>query len=454
MQATGFLSCPGMSVKDRSLFSLSWPLVVTIALGIFQPMLDSWFLGRVSDEAAAGVGSLGALIMTMFMVLQALAQAGASIASQFLGAGRKSHARATQTLVMTGSVAMGVVMTLLIWPIKDLLVRMLGLEGVVAVHAGDFLGIFVLGMVFKALQVTLTSLIASHGRTKWNLGANALSLVINAILNYVFLEGMFGLPRMGVKGVACATVISWVAVDILLWIILRKDSGTHRHLTSLRRGISLVLPDWMRIGLPAAVEPVSYSVYQVVVTALIVRLGTLSMTARVYAGNFAMLAVIFSVGIGIGNQILVAHLVGAFEYRKANQRLRQSLVWGCGLAFGVAILVAVGGNFLLAIYTQNSEVIKLAGMCLWADAVLQPAKAANIVITNALRASGDSKFPAIVGTSMMWTLGLGGVVALGYGLHMGLLGIWLGMAFDEWTRAILNYRRWTSGAWKNKGVVH
>lgn len=442
-----------MSVKDRSLFSLSWPLVVTIALGIFQPLLDSWFLGRVSDQAAAGVGSLGAMLMTMFMILQALSQAGASIASQFLGGGKKSHARATQTLVIAGSGLLGLVMGLTAWPLCGTLIRILGLQGETAVHAQTFMEILCIGMVFKALQITFTNLIAGHGRTLWNLTANAMTLVINATLNYIFLEGLWGMPKLGVVGVAWATVFSWFAVDIMLWFVLRRDSGTHRQKTNLKRGLGLILPDWMRIGLPAAVEPVSFSVYQIAVTALVVRLGTIATTARVYGGNFAMLPVIFSVGIGVGNQILVAHLVGAFEYKKANQRLFQSLKWGCGLTFSLSVLVALLGPGLLSIYTQDAQVIALAATCLWVDALLQPAKAANIVLTNALRASGDSKFPAIVGTAMMWTLGLGGVALLGYGLKMGLIGLWLGMAFDEWSRAIVNYRRWLSGKWKGKGVV-
>jgi len=145
--------------------------------------------------------------------------------------------------------------------------------------------------------------------------------------------------------------------------------------------------------------------------------------------------------------------VGAFEYDKANQRLRQSLLWGCGLAGGLGVLVAILGSHLLRIYTSDPAVLSLAATCLWADAVLQPAKAANVILTNGLRASGDSKFPAIVGTSMMWTIGLGGVFFLGYGMHMGLVGLWIGMAFDEWARSIVNFRRWTSGAWKGKGVM-
>ena len=443
-----------MAVKDRSLFSLSWPLVATIAIGVMQPMLDSWFLARVSDEAAAGVGALGPLLMTIFMALQAMASAGASITSQFIGGGRRSHARATQSLVIVGGALLGLCFGLAVWPLRNILIaHLLGLKDMTAVYAGVFLGVLSLGMVFKALQITLTQLIAAKGRTTWNLGANALSLVINAILNYAFLEGLWGLPRMGVAGVGLATVISWVATVILLWIILEVDLGKKGSMLSLKRGVGVVLPDWLRIGLPAAVEPISFSVYLVAVTALVVHLGTASLTARVYGGNFAMLAVIFSVGVGSGNQILVAHLVGAHEYKKASRRLHQSLLWGCGLAAVVGVIVALFGKTLLGLYTKDAQVIALACTCLWVDAVLQPAKAANIVLTNAMRASGDSKFPAIVGTSMMWTIGLGTVFTLGIGLQWGLAGLWAGMAIDEWSRAVVNFRRWESGAWQGKGVV-
>ncbi len=442
-----------MSVKDRSLFSLSWSLVITIGLGIFQPMLDSWFLGRVSDEAAAGVGSLGPLIMTVLMIMQTMAQAGASIVSQFLGGKRKSHARATQSMVLAGTVIIGLALSGILWASAGFLIQSIGLQGATAHHAQVFLEIFAMGLVFRALLTAYTTLISGYGKTLWNLGGNALSLVINAILNYGFLEGAWGLPLMQVEGVAIATVSSWIAVDILFAIVLAKESGAQKIRTKLKRGVSLVFKDWMRIGLPSTVEPVSYSIYQVAITTLIVSLGTLSITSRVYAGNFAMLPIIFSVGIGVASQILIAHLVGAKDYQKADRRLWQSLAWASGLALSVSILVAISGKYLLNLYTQNNAVIAVASTCLWADAFLQPAKAANIILTNSMRAAGDSRFPAIVGTLMMWTLGIGVVWLLGIHMKFGIVGIWFGMALDEWIRAIVNIIRWNSKAWQNKGVT-
>ena len=190
-----------------------------------------------------------------------------------------------------------------------------------------------------------------------------------------------------------------------------------------------------------------------VLTAIVVKLGIVSMTARIFSSNFAMLAVILSVGLSSGNQILVAHLVGAHDFGKADRRLHQSLVAGGVSSLVVAIIVAFFGTELLSFYTTDPEILKLGRLCLWCDVAVQPFKSTNMTITSALRAAGDSKFPAIVGSSMMWTCGLGTALILCFGLHLGLVGIWLGMAADEFYRSIVNYIRWRSGKWQKHAVV-
>ena len=436
-----------MEVKDRSLISLSWPLILTFGIATVQPMMDSWFLAKTSENAAAGVGALMPLLGALFMAIQAFSQAGASIASQFLGAHKKRKASVTQTMVLTGSLLLGFSLTFIVLPLSETLVRLMGLSGETALFAEDFLNVVSFGFAFRALQTTLTALIATHGLTVWNLFGNVLTILSNALLNILFLNGYFGLPSLGVKGVALATLSSWLISSVILGLVLRYKVHYKTRTSDFSR-LRLILPNWIRIGLPAAAEPVSFQLFQVCITAMVVHFGTLAMTSRVFSANFAMLAVILSVGLGSGNQILVAHLVGAHDFTKADKRLHQSLCASVLGAFLVALLVAVSGEHLLSVYTQNEAILKLGKMCLWCDVFLQPFKAANVVLTNALRASGDSKFPAVVGTLMMWTLGLSSAILLGFYFELGLIGLWIGMALDEFYRSIVNYRRWKSGKWQ------
>lgn len=439
-------------VKDRGILSLSWPLIITFGIGVFQPMMDSWFLSRTSESAAAGVGALMPILGTIFMAIQAFSQAGSSIASQFMGANANSHARTTITMVILGSILLGFSMTLLVLPSSHWIVGAMGLSGDTAKFGVEFLQVVCFGFLFRASQTTLTALIATHGLTIWNLIGNAITIVFNILLNIVFLEGLFGIPQMHVKGVALATALSWAFSSLVLWLVLRYKIRHKTKMIEVKRSRA-ILGDWIRIGLPAAAEPVSFQLFQVFITAMTVHLGTLAVTAKVFSANFAMFAIILGVGLGNGNQILVAHLVGAHDYKKSNRRTFQSLFASSSAGFVVALIVALCGPHLMRLYTDNPDVIALGSACLWCDVILQPFKSANVILTGSLRAAGDSKFPAIVGSLMMWTLGAGTALFLAFVLDLGLIGLWLGMASDEFYRSCANLWRWKSGRWKAATVI-
>ena len=439
-------------VKDRGILSLSWPLIITYGIGVSQPIMDSWILSRTSESAAAGVGALMPILGTIFMAIQAFSQAGASIASQFMGANANSHARTTITMVILGSILLGFSMTLLVLPSSHWIVGAMGLSGDTAKFGVEFLQVVCFGFLFRASQTTLTALIATHGLTIWNLIGNAITIVFNILLNIVFLEGLFGIPQMHVKGVALATALSWAFSSLVLWLVLRYKIRHKTKMTEVKRSRA-ILGDWIRIGLPAAAEPVSFQLFQVFITAMTVHLGTLAVTAKVFSANFAMFAIILGVGLGNGNQILVAHLVGAHDYKKSNRRTFQSLFASSSAGFVVALIVALCGPHLMRLYTDNPDVIALGSACLWCDVILQPFKSANVILTGSLRAAGDSKFPAIVGSLMMWTLGAGTALFLAFVLDLGLIGLWLGMASDEFYRSCANLWRWKSGRWKAATVI-
>ena len=400
-----------IDVKDRSLISLSWPLILTFAVSMIQPMMDSWFLSRTSETAAAGVGAMLPILGALFTALHAFAQSGASIVSQYIGAKQNSHASSTQTMVLFGSILLGIALTLIIYPLSGNIPQWMGLTEAPAAYATQFLSVVSFGFAFRALQTILTALIATHGLTIWNFVGNTLTIATNAALNVVFLEGLFGLPKMGVHGVALATALSWLISSGILWLVLKFKMHHHSKIR-----------DWKR-------------------------------TARVFAGNFAALSVILGVGLGSGNQILVAHLVGAHDYTKANRRVHQTLAVGVISGFLLSVAVALLGEHLLRLYTDNPEVLRLGRICLWCDVAVQPFKAVNFIVTTSLRAAGDSKFPALVGSGMMWTLGLATSLILAFVVGLGLPGLWLGMAADEFYRSFANIWRWRSGRWKSKAVV-
>lgn len=442
-----------VSLRDRSLFSLAWPVSLTMTVGIMQPMLDSWFLAQVNDSAAAGVGAMVPVFAATMILLNTFGQAGASVAGQLLGARRPRHARATWALLLALLSILGGLLGGALALFSGQVAGVMGLQGEIFLHGKTFLFVLGTGMVARALWAGCLNILASVGLTNWNLWAAILVIATNVLLNLLFL-GYGGLmPSMGTQGVALATVISWVVVSVALLAVLSRKLGWLPSIRDVRLGFRHQLSPLLRIGLPSAVEPISFQIYLVVLGSLVVRLGEVPLTARVYAANLANIPVIFSYATGFAAQILVAHLVGAGLPEEADRRLRHALRWGVGLTTVATLGVAITAPWTLSFFTRSGEVLALGCTLLWIDAILQPAKCGNIAITFSLRASGDSRFPAIMGTSLMWSVGLGSCLFLCFGLHWGVLGIWAGMVVDEWVRAVVNWRRWVGGGWKDKAVV-
>ena len=77
----------------------------------------------------------------------------------------------------------------------------------------------------------------------------------------------------------------------------------------------------------------------------------------------------------------------------------------------------------------------------------------NIVIISSLRAAGDAKYPVIIGAFSMVAMSLPLGYFLVFELNMGLVGVWLAIAADEWTRAIIMYFRWKSRKWERYALV-
>src|SRR3954471_215827 len=128
-------------VLEKSLWSLTWPLLWSFALSLSLSFVDAFFLSRVSDRAAAAVGALLPVLSLTIMVFSPVSQAGASVASQLIGAGRKEDVPSTYVALIGLDAGMGLVASLTFLTLASFIPRWLGLEGGMAEDAATYLRI-------------------------------------------------------------------------------------------------------------------------------------------------------------------------------------------------------------------------------------------------------------------------------------------------------------------------
>lgn len=442
------------SVLEKSLWSLTWPLLWSLLLTLSLGLVDAFFLSRVSDRSAAAVGALLPVLGLTIMVFSPVSQAGSSVSSQLIGAGRSLDVPPTYVALIGLNAAMGAVASLTFILLGGHIPHWLGLEGGMADDAAVYLRIVGAGQVLKAVQIGFTNILNSRGDTRWVFAEACCTNLMHIVSNAAFLYGWFGLPRWGVAGIALSTLLSLTFGMCFTMLVVRYKLRVRLPWSTPRAVLRERLRPILQIGLPAAFEPISFQSTQLVVNMFLIRLGAPVLAARVYVMNFFMVTtILWSVAFGIGTQISVAHRVGAALYDDAHRVLVRALSTAVAGNWGFCMVLAVIHPWLLGHLTSDPAVVAAARPIFLIAPLVETGRAANIVAGGALRSCGDSRFTAVVGTLLMWCVGVPTSYTLAMSLGYGLSGIWAAMALDEGVRGVMNCYRWRTGRWRELRVV-
>ncbi|WP_374065925.1 MATE family efflux transporter [Paraliobacillus sp. JSM ZJ581] len=440
--------------KKMTLFALTWPIFIEILLHMLMGNADTLMLSQYSDNAVAAVG-VSNQILSVVVVMFGFVAAGASIlVAQNLGANRPLIAGRIAVTSISLNLLFSLLLSIFLVFFSTSLLRLMDLPKELMNEADAYMNI-VGGFIFvQALIMTVSAILRSYGFTKDTMYVTIAMNIMNIIGNFFVIFGPFGFPVLGVIGVAYSTMFSrFLGFITLLIILIKRNKGTLPFRSFYRYDKQNVL-DLLNIGVPSAGEQLSYNASQMVITYFIAQLGTIAITTKVYVQNIMMFILLFSIAIGQGSQILIGHMIGAGDIDSAYKRGLKSLKIAIIISALAAIIVYFLSDFLLGIFTSNQTILEEGALLLLVTIILEPGRAFNLVVINALRATGDVKFPVFVGILSMWGVSVTFAWFFGIFLGLGLIGIWIGFIADEWLRGIFMLKRWRSKVWVRKVYVN
>ena len=145
--------------------------------------------------------------------------------------------------------------------------------------------------------------------------------------------------------------------------------------------------------------------------------------------------------------------VGAGEKELAYNQVWKSVKSALAVSLTMIVVVTLFREPLMGVFTDNERIIQIGASVLVLSILLETGRTINITIINALRASGDARYPVKIGFISMICIGLSVGYVLVFVFELGLVGVWLAIALDEWIRAILVLIRWKSRKWERFAIV-
>jgi len=439
--------------KDQSLFSITWPLFIEISLHMSMGIIATLILSGYADNAVAGVG-VANQIMNIFILVFNVSAIGATILiGQNLGADRVKDARRLARSAFGINFWVGMVMTVVVVVFGGVFLQFYGLSGEVYDYAHTFLTITGMSLFLEAIALALSAVLRSYGHTRETMFVTVIMNVISIIGYFIAIKGLFGLPVTGVMGVSCSIIVARLFLVVALFYFVYKKLALKFRLKDAMKINRSDVKDLLTIGIPSAGENLSYQFSQVVITSFVAIIGDAALAARVYILNISMVCFLFTMAISQGTQLLVARYIGAGQYDRALKRGLKTLKIAVMVSTVASLAVAIIGEPILTVFTDNPSIIAIALPVLWAIVFIEPGRAMNIVLMGSLKSVGDVQFPVVIGIISMWSVAVLLSYFFGVTLGLGLLGIWLAQGVDEWLRGLFAWKRWNSKAWLKKRAL-
>lgn len=298
-------------------------------------------------------------------------------------------------------------------------------------------------MAFQTLREFSEGLSFTIGVTKATIIAN----VINIVLNYVFIKGMFGFPAMGVKGSALASLIARLFMMAFLYYILLHHKGTRRYIKHFSLKIAgfskNMFRKMLKIGFPTALQ-MFFEVTAFAGAAFICGLiSAHDIASHQIALSMASFTFNLSVGFGVASTVMIGRRSGERDFiglKKVginNLKIVFIFMVFCGSFF------IIGRDILPTFFTKKEDVdvILLASKLLIIAALFQLSDGVQVVTLGILRGIQDVKMPSIITFIAYWIF----TIPLGYflcvTLEMGAYGMWIALGLGLTISALMLVRR-------------
>ncbi|WP_193038718.1 MATE family efflux transporter [Pseudoalteromonas nigrifaciens] len=434
---------------SKALLKLGIPIILINVLQSAYQLTDAFWVGRLGAAQVAAVSISMPVTFLVIAIGAGLAMAGAILSAQYMGAGQQDKVNhvAAQTMLMVTLTA--IVLGGIGYMLSPYFLTLLGVEDAVYGDALKFMHVSFIGVIFVFIYAMFQSLMRGIGQTKVPLIIVSVTVLLNFVLDPLFIFGYGSFQGLGVMGAALATLVTQSLAALAGVIIFLRG----------RHGIQLQLksfyPDWQYIkqafflGAPGSIELSARAFGLIIMSFLVASFGTQTIASYGVGSNVLQMVMIPAMGLSMAVSTLVGQNMGARNPKRAAQITQLASLWGLlGLSFvgGVAYYFA---EHLVAFFIPDDGAVIAKGakfiriMCLtWGGIGVQ------LCVVAAFRASGNMLNAMLVALLSQGVVQFPAAYILSKHTQLGDHGIWYSFAITNVVIALITYAWFAQGSWQ------
>jgi putative MATE family efflux protein len=438
----------------KSLVTLSLPIVITNLLQTCYQLTDTFWVGRLGSEAVAAVAMSFPLIFLMLSFGIGLSIAGTVLVAQYKGQQNYEQVNlvAAQTFIMLFLVSL--VLSVIGYFNAERILSLLGASGNVLQMATDYLEISFMGGVFMFAYFVSQSLMRGVGDVRTPMYVVGFTVVLNFILDPIFIMGYGSFEGYGVIGAAYTTLITQALAAVIGLVLLFSGKyGITLKISNLKLRFD-ILKKMFFIGLPSSIEQSAVAIGFTLMTGVAAVWGTDIMAAYGLGGRILSFIIIPAVGLAMATSTLVGQNIGAGKTERAEEVTYLSAKIGFSILTLVGVLMLIFAPQIVAAFIPNEpQVIASATMFVRFMAMSFGFIGLQQTINGAFNGSGNTLMSMSVTLISLWVFQFPIAYILSNYTSLEEVGIWIAFPVSYFLGGIMALTLFRTGRWKKKKLI-
>ena len=416
---------------------LAFPIMIQNLISTLVNSADTVMLGYVSQTAMAASSLANQYTFVLFCFYYGLGIGTSVLCAQYFGKGDKQTVERIIGLAARVAILISLLFFMFSFFAPEAIMKIFTDSPQTIKEGAAYLKVLSFSFVFMGFSQVFVSALRSVGKIVFPSALYVVSLLVNVLMNAAFIFGLFGLPRLGVVGVALGTVSARAVEVVLCFVYSAAGKDIKFRLKNLFRRSGVLFKDFLKISAPSVVNDLMWGMAATTCTAILGHIGDDMVAANAVAVMVVNMGAIVCRGFSNATTIIVSQTLG--ENRMEDTKVyAKRILWLTVIVslLGCCVILAIR-PFMVQFYRDKltETAIYYLGIIMIMTTWRLVGEGINTcLICGCFRGGGDAKFGMVVDTVFMWGVSVPLMAIAAYVLKLPPVWVYFVMTLDEFEK--------------------
>lgn len=433
----------------KLILSIALPIAIQNLITFSVSLIDTMMLGALGEVqlSAASIGNNLFFILTVLIF--GLAGGSNILISQYWGKGDVNTIHKILSIMYRACIIIVAVFVAIATILPEEFMRIYTSDIRVIEEGAIYLRIISIGYIFYALTNATIMMLRSVKTVKISLVVYSVSLMVNAIFNYIFIFGKFRVPALGVKGAAIATVMARIVEFLIVIIFMVKyENKICLRVKHLLKVDKIILKDFMVNCTPVLFNEFLWSTGSTMISIIIGRLGTETVAANSISNVVFQFVTVFIFGLSNATAVIIGNTIGEGKNEKAKEYSRTVGVLSILMGIMAGVVILLIRPIVVDFYNVSQTTKDIAIQIMNSMSIIVIFQSFGITLMmGVLRGGGDAKFVLVNDIIFLWLVAIPCGFLTAFVLKWPIAAVFFVVKSDEIIKSIIATIRVLSGKW-------